>query len=46
MHLGCGIDHLPYSSTEVKEKVQLYVNPLSLCLQGMLQGELLTYKIN
>ena len=36
MHLGCGIDHLPYSSTEVKEKVQLYVNPLSLCLQDML----------
>jgi len=36
MHLGCGTDHLPYSGTEVKEKVQLYVNPLSLCLQGKL----------
>jgi len=36
LHLGCVTDHPPYSSTEAKEKVQLYVNALSLCLQGML----------
>jgi hypothetical protein len=36
MHLGCSTDHPPHSGTEVKEKVQLYVNHLPLCFHGML----------
>jgi len=33
---GRGVDHPPPSSTEVKERVELYIYSLSLGLRGML----------
>jgi len=40
--LGCGVHHSPYSSTEVKERVELYLfSPLGL--YGLFQVELQLY---
>jgi len=43
LHLGYGIDHLPYSSTEAKEKVQ--VPPVSVSSRHAIERTL-PYKIN
>jgi len=37
---GCGVDHLPTSDTEVKERIELYLFAAP-CLHGLILGELI-----